>query len=90
MTGAIVITALFAVLSSAMATIGNFAMERDFSDVHPEKDPDVYTDPLFDPITASRYAQYKLTANLFYYQALLLWTLLALLAGLKLLLSIAG
>jgi hypothetical protein len=39
MTGAILMTAAFAFLSSTIATIGNFAISRDFSDYEWDQDP---------------------------------------------------
>ena len=87
MIGAILVTALFALTSSVVATIGNFAMTRDFPDVRPENDWEILNDPLFDPAIASRYARYKLTTNLFYYQSLVLWALLAVLAAYKLIID---
>lgn len=87
MTGAILTTAVFALLCSVLATIGNFAITRDFPDLKPEKDADVFSDPLFDPTLALRYAQYRLMANLFYQQSRVLWVLLVLLVGYKILLG---
>ena len=87
MIGAIMVTALFALTSSIVATIGNFAMARDFPDVRPEHDWEILNDPLFDPAIASRYARYKLTTNLFYYQSLVLWALLAVMAAYKLMID---
>lgn len=87
MIGAILVTALFALTSSIAATIGNFAMARDFPDVRPEKDWEVLNDPLFDPTIAARYTRYKLTTNLFYYQSLILWALLAVMAVCKLMID---
>ena len=87
MIGAILVTALFALTSSIVATIGNFAMARDFPDVRPEHDWEILNDPLFDPAIASRYARYKLTTNLFYYQSLVLWALLAVMAAYKLIID---
>jgi hypothetical protein len=87
MIGAILVTALFALTSSIVATIGNFAMARDFPDVRPEHDWEILNDPLFDPAIASRYARYKLTTNLFYYQSLVLWALLAVMAAYKLMID---
>ena len=89
MIGAIVMTGVFAVLCSGLATIGNLAIARDFPDVKLEADADVdvYSDPLFDPAVALRYERYRLTANLFYHQARVLWAVLILLVGYKFLIG---
>jgi hypothetical protein len=83
MTGAILTTAVFALLCSTLATIGNFAMARDFPDF--ELDPDAHF--LLDSDLGMRFMQYRLTTNLFYHQSLVLWGLLAVLLAYKLLLS---
>ena len=44
MTGAILMTAAFAFLSSTIATIGNFAISRDFSDYEWDQDADILLD----------------------------------------------
>jgi len=87
MISAILIPALFALTSSIAATIGNFAMSRDFPDVRPENDAEIFNDPLFDPSIALRYARYKLTTNLFYYQSLVLWGLVTVMAVCKILID---
>jgi len=87
MIGAIVMTGVFAVLCSGLATVGNFAIARDFPDVKLENDADVYSDPLFDLAVALRYERYRLTTNLFYHQARALWAVLILLVGYKLLIA---
>ena len=87
MIGAIVMTGVFAMLCSGLATIGNLAIARDFPDVKLENDADVYSDPLFDRAVALRYERYRLTTNLFYHQALALWAVLILLVGYKLLIG---
>ena len=81
MIGAMVVTGLFALASSLLATLGNVAIARDFPDLRLEHNAEVFADPLFDPSLEVRYAQYRLTANLFYRQSLVLWTLLVLMAG---------
>ena len=84
MIGAIVTTAVFAFLASALATIGNFAMARDFPDYDARRQAEnVYYSPV-----AARYMQYRLTTNIFYYQSLALWGLLVLLVAGKLLSSL--
>ena len=85
MIGAIVTIAVMAVLCSALATMGNFAIARDFPDLKPERDADVFSDPLFDTALALRYAQYRLMTNLFYHQGRVLWVVLALLVAGKVL-----
>jgi hypothetical protein len=83
MTGAILTTAVFALLCSTLATIGNFAIARDFPDFEPGPDSHF----LLDSDVAMRYMQYRLTTNLFYHQSLVLWGLLVILLAYKLLLS---
>jgi hypothetical protein len=83
MTGAILTTAVFALLCSTLATIGNFAIARDFPDF--ELDPEA--DFLLDAKLGMRFMQYRLTTNLFYHQSLVLWALLAVLLAYKFLLS---
>ena len=81
MIGAMVTTGLFALASTLLATLGNFAIAREFPDLRLDRDADVFADPLFDPGLEARYAQYRLTANLFHRQSLVLWALLALMAA---------
>ena len=83
MIGAIVMTGVFAVLCSGLATIGNLAIARDFPDGKLEAAVEIYFDPLFDPAVALRYERYRLTTNLFYHQARALWAVLILLVGYK-------
>ena len=83
MIGAILTTAVFAFLCSTLATIGNFAIARDFPDF--EMDPDA--DFLLDAELGMRFMQYRLTTNLFYHQSLVLWALSAILLAYKLLSS---
>ena len=75
MIGAILTTAAFALLSSMMAAIGNFAISRDFPDYKVEQKLDTL---LMSP-SVSRFLQYRMMANIFYHQALVLWSLLGLL-----------
>jgi hypothetical protein len=84
MTGAILMTAAFAFLSSTIATIGNFAISRDFSDYEWDQDADI----LLDSAIRVRFVQYRMTTNIFYRQSLVLWTLLGILLVCKLLFSI--
>jgi hypothetical protein len=76
--------AVLALLCSALATIGNFAIARDF--------PDFKLDPqswfLLDSDTELRFMRYRVTTNLFYHQALVLWAVLGLLLGGNLLLGL--
>ncbi len=83
MTGAILTTAAFAFLASVLATIGNFAISRDF----PDFEPDWESDGLLDSAIVIRFMQYRIMTNLFYYQSLMLWSLLGVLVLYKLLLS---
>lgn len=87
MTGAIWAVAVLAFLSSAIATIGNFAMARDFPDLTKPEATDVLSDFLLDSSVALRYMQYKLMTNIFYIQSLVLWAALGLLVAYKFLLS---
>jgi hypothetical protein len=83
MIGAILTTAVFALLCSTLATIGNFAIARDFPDFELEPDADF----LLDAKLAMRFMQYRLVTNLFYHQARVLWGLFGILFAYKLLLS---
>jgi hypothetical protein len=82
MTGAIVATATLAFLCSVVATIGNFAISRDFPDVGSEGD----ANPLLDS-KQIRFMQYRWATNLFYHQALVLWSLAGMLLVVRLLFS---
>ena len=84
MIGAIVTTAVFALLASTLATIGNFAIARDF----PNYDEGQQAEAIYYSPVAARFMQYRLTTNIFYYQSLALWSLLVLLAACKLLSSL--
>lgn len=81
MTGAILTVAVFAFLASTLATIGNFAIARDF----PHYEHDQAADVVFFSPLALRFMQYRITTNLFYYQSLVLWSLLVILLAYKLL-----
>jgi hypothetical protein len=80
MTGAIVTLAVGAVLCSALATLGNHAIAREFRDFDLSKNTEI----LMDPAIAVRYAEYRLATNIFYRQGLVLWAILALLVAYKL------
>jgi hypothetical protein len=86
-TGAIWAVAVLAFLSSTIATIGNFAMARDFPDLSKSETSEVLSDFLLDSAVALRYMQYKLMTNIFYIQSLVLWASLGLLIAYKFLLS---
>ena len=77
MTGAIVTLAVGAVLCSALATLGNHAIAREFRDFDLSKNTEI----LMDPAIAVRYAEYRLATNIFYRQGLVLWAILALLVA---------
>ena len=77
MTGAIVTLAVGAVLCSALATLGNHAIAREFRDFDLSKNTEI----LMDPAMAVRYAEYRLATNIFYRQGLVLWAILALLVA---------
>lgn len=87
MTGAIWAVAVLAFLSSTVATIGNFAMARDFPDLTKSEASNVMADFLLDSSVALRYMQYKMMTNIFYIQSLVLWAALGLLVAYKFLLS---
>ncbi len=72
MIGAMVTLAVGAVLCSALATLGNHAIAREFRDF----DLSQNTEILVDPAIAVRYAEYRLATNIFYRQGMVLWTLL--------------
>ena len=78
MIGAILTTAAFAFLASTLTTIGNFAIARDFPHYQSDQGEMVFYSPL-----AIRFMQYRITTNLFYYQSLILWTLLVVLVAFK-------
>jgi hypothetical protein len=82
MIGAILTTAVLALVASALATIGNLAIARDFP-----KEPDQRSDLLLDSQRILRFRQYRIMTNLFYHQALVLWSVLGLLLAYKLLTS---
>ena len=84
MIGAIVTTAVFAFLASTLATIGNFAIARDF----PNYDAGRQAETIYYSPVAARFMQYRLTTNIFYFQSLALWSLLVLLVACKLLSSL--
>jgi hypothetical protein len=75
MIGAIVTLAVGAVLCTALATLGNHAIAREFRDFDLSRNTEI----LMDPAIAVRYAEYRLATNIFYRQGLVLWTVLALL-----------
>jgi hypothetical protein len=77
MTGAIVTLAVGAVLCSALATLGNHTIAREFRDFDLSKNTEI----LMDPAIAVRYAEYRLATNIFYRQGLVLWAILALLVA---------
>lgn len=77
MIGAIVTLAVGAVLCSALATLGNHAIAREFRDFDLIKN----TENLMDPAIAVRYAEYRLATNIFYRQGQVLWAVLALLVA---------
>jgi len=80
--GVIVTLALCALLSSGLATLGNYAISREFQDFDFRKN----TDFLMDPAIVVRYAEYRLATNLFFRQALVLWSVLGLVVAYYLLL----
>lgn len=84
MTGAILTVAVLALLCSTLATIGNFAIARDFPDF--ELDPKSYF--LLEADMELRFMRYRVTTNLFYRQSLVLWAVLGVLLGGKLLLGL--
>jgi hypothetical protein len=77
MLGAMVTLAVGAVLCSALATLGNHAIAREFRDFNLSK----HTEILMDPAIAVRYAEYRLATNIFYRQGLVLWAVLGVLVA---------
>ena len=77
MLGAMVTLAVGAVLCSALATLGNHAIAREFQDFDPRKNTEI----LMDPAIAVRYAEYRLATNIFYRQGLVLWAVLGVLVA---------
>ena len=74
MIGAIVTLATCALLCSGLATLGNYAIAREFRDFDLRKNTEI----LMDPTIAVRYAEYRLATNIFYRQSLVLWTIVGL------------
>jgi hypothetical protein len=77
MIGAVVTLAVCALLCSALATLGNHAIAREFRDFDLSKNTEI----LMDPAIAVRYAEYRLATNIFYRQGLVLWTVLGVLVA---------
>ena len=84
MIGAMVTLAVGAVLCSALATLGNHAIAREFRDFDLSKNTEI----LMDPAIAVRYAEYRLATNIFYRQGLVLWTLLGLLVAYRVIVTL--
>jgi hypothetical protein len=82
MIGAILTTAVFALVATTLATIGNFAMARDFP-----KELDQGSDLLLDSPLVIRFMQYRIMTNVFYHQSLVLWGVLGLMLAYQLLSS---
>jgi hypothetical protein len=80
MIGAIVTLAVGAVLCTALATLGNHAIAREFRDFDLSRNTEI----LIDPAIAVRYAEYRLATNIFYRQGLVLWAVLAVLVAYRL------
>jgi len=80
MIGAIVTLAAGAVLCTALATLGNHAIAREFRDFDLSRNTEI----LIDPAIAVRYAEYRLATNIFYRQGLVLWAVLAVLVAYRL------
>ena len=74
MIGVIATLAACALLCSALATLGNHAIARDFRDFDLSRSTEI----LMDPTIAVRYAEYRLATNIFYRQSLVLWTIVGL------------
>ena len=75
--GAVLVSGFVALMSSLLATLSNVAIARNFPGIGWETDPEL-PEPLFIRITC-----YRLTARLFYYQALFFWVLSGLLIVFK-------
>jgi hypothetical protein len=80
MIGAIVTLAVGAMLCTALATLGNHAIAREFRDFDLSRNTEI----LIDPAIAVRYAEYRLATNIFYRQGLVLWAVLAVLVAYRL------
>jgi hypothetical protein len=80
MIGVIVTLAVGAVLCTALATLGNHAIAREFRDFDLSRNTEI----LMDPAIAVRYAEYRLATNIFYRQGLVLWAVLAVLVAYRL------
>jgi len=78
MIGAIVVVGLVAAMSSAIATLNNWAVARKFPGLTYNLSPDTPLD-IYVRVTC-----YRLVAKLFYYQSLVFWWLLVLLIGVEL------
>lgn len=79
MTGAVITIGVLAAIASAMATVTNMVIKREFP-------PDIRR-LKFDRTQdqSYRFGCYQLTANIFYYQSLILWAALVALVGIKVL-----
>ena len=84
MIGAIVTVAVCALLCSGLATLGNHAIAREYRNFDPRRNTEI----LMDPTIAVRYAEYRLAANIFHRQALVLWAVLGLLLAYSLMLPV--
>lgn len=80
MIGAMATVGVLAVLASVMATLSNLTIAREFPRYQASKDAELkFEDYVIDQ--ATRLARYRQAASLFYYEALILWTALAVLLG---------
>ena len=86
MIGAMATVALLAVLASAMATLSNITIAREFPTYKARQEINI-DDFVIDQ--AIRLARYQQAATMFYQQALLLWALLAVMLGATFLWEIA-
>lgn len=79
MTGAVITIGVLAAIASAMATVTNMVLKRDF----PPEIRRLRFDRTQDQ--SHRFGYYQLTANIFYYESLVLWASLVALVGIKVL-----
>jgi hypothetical protein len=78
MIGAMATVALLAVLASALATLSNMTIAREFPTYRTRQEVNIDDFVIDQAIRLSRYQQ---TATLFYREALVLWAALALMLG---------
>jgi hypothetical protein len=87
MIGAMAVVGFLAILASVMATLSNLTIAREFPKYQARQDADLnFEDYVLDQ--AIRLARYRQAASMFYYEALILWSALAILLGANFLLDL--